>query len=410
MSESRVFDSRTASADRRAAVRPRTLDGRLLVFILAVGVFGILNTEMGVVGILPQVAEVYGVSITQAGLLVSGFALVVAFAGPTMPLLFSRVNRKTVMLLALGIFSLCNVVSVFAPNFGVLLAARVAPAAFHPLYVSMAMSVGGTVGATPADRAKSVSRVFIGVSAGMVLGVPVASWLASAVSLRASMAFFAVVTLAVLAATVVLVPSMPAEGRMSYGRQLAILKKPVLVVSFLAVLAINGAMFGFYSYLSDFLGTVAGMDAFGVSAMLLVYGGANIVGNVVAGRLLAGNAARAIVVVPVVLVALYAVLFAVGRLTLAAAGVVLVLGIVAGVANTIDQHMVAHAAPEAPDFSNGLYLTAANLGTTLGTTLCGAFIAWGSTRLAVLGAVVFLAAGIALSVARTALVRRGAQG
>ena len=142
---------------------------KLLIFILAVGVFGILNTEMGVVGIIPQVSERFGVSVPDAGLLVSGFALIVAVAGPTMPLLFSKMNRKHVMLLALGVFSTCNVAAVCAPSFEVLLACRVLPAAFHPLYVSMALAIGGQTGATEAERAKNSSRVFVGVSAGMVL-------------------------------------------------------------------------------------------------------------------------------------------------------------------------------------------------------------------------------------------------
>ena len=90
---------------------------KLLIFILAVGVFGILNTEMGVVGIIPQVSERFGVSVPDAGLLVSGFALIVAIAGPTMPLLFSKMNRKHVMLLSLGVFSVCNVAAIFAPPY-----------------------------------------------------------------------------------------------------------------------------------------------------------------------------------------------------------------------------------------------------------------------------------------------------
>ena len=82
----------------------------LLILILTIGVFGILNTEMGVVGILPLIAQKFNVSVPTAGWLVSGFALVVAFAGPTMPLLCSRINRKTLMLLALGIFTISNVI------------------------------------------------------------------------------------------------------------------------------------------------------------------------------------------------------------------------------------------------------------------------------------------------------------
>ena len=150
----------------------KQIDSRLLVFILTIGVFGILNTEMGVVGLIPYVAARYGVSVPDAGLLVSGFALVVAVAGPTMPLLFSCVNRKAVMLLALGVFSACNLFATVAPSFELLLAARVIPAAFHPLYVSMAMAVAQQTGDTAAERARNSARVFVGVSAGMVVGAP----------------------------------------------------------------------------------------------------------------------------------------------------------------------------------------------------------------------------------------------
>ena len=76
-----------------------------MILILTLGVFGILNTEMGIVGILPMIAEQYNVSIATAGWLVSGFARVVAAAGPTMPLLCSKMNRKTLMLAAGGICS-----------------------------------------------------------------------------------------------------------------------------------------------------------------------------------------------------------------------------------------------------------------------------------------------------------------
>ena len=65
------------------------------------------------------------------------------------------------MLLSLGVFSLCNVVSVFAPTFEILVAARVIPAAFHPLYVSMAMALAQHTGAAPEERAKSSAQVLL---------------------------------------------------------------------------------------------------------------------------------------------------------------------------------------------------------------------------------------------------------
>ena len=74
----------------------------LLVFILTTGVFGIINTEMVVIGILPLIAENFQVTVPEAGWTVSIFALVVAISAPITPLLFSSINRKKVMILVLG--------------------------------------------------------------------------------------------------------------------------------------------------------------------------------------------------------------------------------------------------------------------------------------------------------------------
>lgn len=160
----------------------------LLVFILTIGVFGILDTEMGVIGILPDIADHFDVSVSKAGWLVSFFALVVAVSGPTMPLLFSGINRKKVMLLVLGVFVLGNIVSIFTSNFTILLLARIIPAFFHPIYCSLAFSVAAA-SVSKKEAPKAVSKVFIGVSAGMVVGVPVASFIASAISLQMAMVF-----------------------------------------------------------------------------------------------------------------------------------------------------------------------------------------------------------------------------
>ena len=386
--------------------RNRAIDGRLLVLILTIGVFGILNTEMGIVGVIPYVAERFGVSVPDAGLLVSGFALVVAIAGPTMPLLFSRMNRRTVMLLALGIFSACNVASIFAPTFGVLLAARIVPAAFHPLYVSMAMAVAQQSGDTPAACAKASARVFMGVSAGMVVGAPIAGMLASAVAFPAAMAFFAAVTVVALVLTIAFVPSMPADRALSYRGQVAILKKPVVLSSLLAAATVNAAMFGFYSYLSDYLGTAAGMGAAMVSGVLFAYGLSNVAGNAVAGRTLGTSPRATMVAGPIVLAVLYVALFAAGVRPALAALLAVVLGVAVGVANTCDQCMVSRSAPEAPDFANGLFLSATNLGTTLGTTVCGAFISGAGAAFSVLGTLPCLALGILFTLMRLRMYGR----
>ena len=387
------------------SISTKNKHNHLLMFILTLGVFGILNTEMGVVGIIPIIAETFGVTVPDAGWTVSLFALIIVFSAPVVPLLFSRVNRKTVMVLALSVFVISNLVSVFTTNFTVLLITRAIPAFFHPLYVSIAFSTAAS-SVSREDAPKAVSKIFAGVSAGMVLGAPGKSYIASEFSFSAAMVFFTVVNAFVLLATIFLIPSMPVKERLSYGTQLSVLRKPVLWNSFLAALLMNAAMFGFYSYLSDYLITVTDVSFKVISLLLFVYGMANIVGNIAAGKLLAQRPFATLKYVPAIMAILYLVLYGLGKLTIPTSIVILILGIFAGIANNGNQFMVSTSATEAPDFANGLFLTAANLGTTLGTAICGMFITVWGTQSSPLGAVAFLLVGVASIIIRNSLMSR----
>lgn len=382
--------------------------GALLVFILTVGVFGIINTEMGVIGILPLIAETFHVTVPQAGLTVSIFALVVALSAPITPLLFSGMNRKTVMLLALGTFTLSNIISMMTSNFTVLLITRALPAFLHPVYVSMAFTLAAS-SVSKEKAPKAVARVFIGVSAGMVLGVPVTSFIASEVSFTMGMAFFTFVNALVLIATLFFVPSMPVKEKRSYGSQLSVLKKNSIWYSILAVTLINGALFGFFSYMSDYLKTITAVSYNIISILLLIYGLSNIAGNVIAGKQLATNPIRSMIFIPFALLVFYVCLFILGEWLAAMAVIILILGILAGYGQNTMQYMITEAAPEAPDFANGLYLLSANLGTTMGAAVCGAFITAFDTRYSVFGSLLFLLASIVFVVLRIRTIQHRKQ-
>ncbi|ANF97077.1 MFS transporter [Paenibacillus bovis] len=351
---------------------------KLLILILMIGAFGIINTEMGVIGILPYIAERFDISVSRAGWLVSLFALTVAVSGPTMPLLFSGINGKKAMLLVLGVFVVSNIVAIFTSNFAVAMIARVIPAIFHPVYFSAAFTIAAE-SVHKKEAPKAISKVFIGVSAGMVLGVPIASFLASAISYQISMSFFAIVNAIVFVAILAFFPSMPVKEKLSYGAQLSVLKKPAIWLSIGAVILLNSAVFGVYSYLAEYLGTVTRMSGSWISIMLAVFGGANIIGNIVAGKLLTNNANRSVVVFPFVLGFVYLLLLLLGQFTVPMAIITVFWGILAGIAGNINQYWITSAARKAPEFANGLFLASVNLGTTIGTAAGGLFIStWGN--------------------------------
>lgn len=366
-----------------------------LLLILTFGVFGILNTEMGIIGVLPAVAERYGIDIVQAGLLVSMFALVIAFAGPTMPLLLSRFNRKKVMLFVLGVFTICNSVSVFAPTFEILLAARIIPAFFHPVYCALAFSTAAA-SVPPEQAPRATARINMGVAAGMVIGVPISNFLAGQFSLSAAMAFFAVVTGVMFILTAWRVPSLPVHSAMSYGRQVRVLRRPNVWLSIFAVLFLNGSIFGVYNYLADYLGEITHASTNMSVLLLALYGIMNVAGSYMAGGLLTKRPIMTVRLFPVILIGLY--LCFLGGLGTAVAPMIVLLffwGLLAGINANINQYWLARAIPEAPDFGNGLFLTAANLGCMLATTFCGHFIhAYGIYYVIVGGIFFAIAAGI----------------
>ena len=354
----------------------QTVNSKIMLIILAAGVFGILNTEMGFIGILPYIAEHYQVSIVQAGWLISLFALGVAAAGPAMPLFMSRFNRRNVMVFILGLFTICSVAAVFTDNFYVLLA--------------MAFTVAAGL-ARPGEEPKMVAKINMGVAAGMVAGVPVSNFLAEEISLAASMAFFAIATFTVLLATLLYVPSMPVKERLSYGSQLSVLKKPSVWTSIAAVIFLNGSIFGVFNYLAEYLGAVSGIAPTIISILLFVYGICNILGSLLAGNLLTVRPLATVKAFPFAAALIYLVMLSGGSAWPFMGAVVVFWGILAGINGNINQYWISRAAPEAPDFANGLFLTAANLGCVFGTTVSGKFIEALGTSYVVLGGLVFCA-------------------
>lgn len=348
-------------------------NNKLIILILTIGVFGILNTEMGFIGLIPQIAERFGVSTSTAGWLVSIFAIGIAISGPIMPLLLSKLERKKVMIIVLLIFIISNIISVFTTSFTVLLIARVIPAIFHPVYIALAFSVASD-SVNSKDAPKAVARVFIGVSAGMVVGVPIVNFLATQFNLSIALSFFALVNIIVLILTLIFIPKMPTKKSVTYGTQLSVLKRPLTWISILVSILFNAAIFGVYSYLTDYLNIVTEAPSHYVSIILFLYGISNILGNIIAGKLLTSIPQTAIFLLPFALIIIYVSLFGLGSFLIPMAIISIFWGTLAGISANITQYVITSSAPDAPDLSNGIFLSAVNSGTTIGTFIGGIFI------------------------------------
>lgn len=344
------------------------------IFFIALGLFGVYTIEFGVVGILPVIVERYGVSVAQAGFLVGVFALVIAVCGPWMVLKFSRYNRKRVLTLCLWIFAISSALSAYASNYGTLMVLRIVPALFHPLYFSLAFVAAMSL--YPPERAtQATAHAFIGTSMGMVLGVPITTWIAAQFSYETAWLFCTVVTLMAGVGILAWLPDTHAGQKTPYGEQLAILRKPALWLNIAASTMIFAAMFSVYAYSTEYLSREASLSAELISVLLVVFGIGGVAGNLLAGKWLAQRKALTTILHPVLLAVAYTLVYAFASPDIwSMTALVLFWGAVHTSGLIVTQVWLTGEAPEAPEFVTGLYISFINLGVTVGSTVGGLFI------------------------------------
>lgn len=343
-------------------------------YIGCLGFLAVITTEFGIIGILPQVAQHYLISINQAGVLLSAFALVIALTGPFMTLLASGFDRKKVMITSIAIFLLTGVVSSLSPPFWLLLLVRILPAFLQPVYIATALSVAVS-GANKKHANELMGIVFMGVALAMVTTVPFATWLASILVWEYSFIVQAIVSMIALISIYFVLPPMPVTEKKSYGSQLKILKKPIFLISTAMNFFMISAWFCTYSYFAEYLNKAKGMDQTMVSCMLLLFGAVGVLSNWIAGKMLDWNVSKTTAIFlsgTVVIPLLFH--FSDGN-TPATLIVIAIWGFMYSPSFLNASTYMISSAPDALEFANSLATSFGNLGITLGTTVGGWIIA-----------------------------------
>ncbi|MGG3281011.1 MFS transporter [Paenibacillus solani] len=345
----------------------------LLIVMLALGVFGIITTEMSIVGVLPQIAQKFAISTSQAGLLVSVFALVVAISGPFLIILVSGINRKVLLLTAIFMFVISNIIYAFTTQFEVMLIFRILPAALHPLFFSIALVTAASL-VQPEKSGQAITKVFTGVTVGFALGVPLTSYLAEQFSLGVAFLFGAMVNALAFIGILTLLPSMPVKERVSFGKQIGILRKPGLWLNIAAVVFIFAAMFSVYSYFAEYLARVTNMNGSLISVMLLIFGIIMIAGNHLFGAFLQRNIVNTVISFLIAYLLAYLLVYYLGSYFVPMIFMVFIWGIIHSGGLIVGQTWLMSEAKESPEFGNSLFVSFSNLGITLGTSIGGWFI------------------------------------
>jgi predicted MFS family arabinose efflux permease len=258
--------------------------GTRTVWLLALGGFAIGTDTFVVAGVLPSLAEDLEVTLSGAGQVVTVFAVTFGVLAPLIAALTAQVSRKKLLLVALGVFVVANALSTFAPNYGSLLACRVLAAAGAAAYTPAAAGCAAML--VPAEqRARALSIVLGGTTVATVLGVPFATYVGSHTSWRAAFAIVAVAAVLAALALALTMPDVPTPAIADLRTRLRVLGdvRVLGVIATTLLLFLGG--FTVYTYIAPALVSGAGVGQDGVVLLLVVFGVAGVVGNMLGGRL-----------------------------------------------------------------------------------------------------------------------------
>lgn len=390
-----------------ASAMDMTRPSRLPLLALALAAFAIGTTEFVIVGLLPAVATDLHVSVPRAGMLVTGYALGVAFGAPPLAVLTARMPPYRALAGLMLVFIAGNLLCALAASYGSLMAGRIVASLTHGAFFGIGATVAAAV--VPANRrAAAIALMFSGLTLANVLGVPAGAWIGQHAGWRAT--FWAVCGLGALALAALLL-WLPQGVRTATGadrRGWSILRRPRLLGA-LGVTALGfGGIFATLTFLSPLLQSASGFSGDAVNSLLLLFGLGLTLGNVLGGwaddrwhgrsmRVVLG----ALVVIEVVLhqVLAWPAGVALGLFLWGAAAFALAPGL---------QARVLEEASDAPSLGSTLNIGAFNLGNALAAS----FGAWALdagmslTRLPLLSAMLALGAfAILVSLQRHAHMR-----
>ncbi|MGR4892761.1 MFS transporter [Sphingopyxis sp. LARHCG72] len=364
---------------------------------LATGAFGIGITEFAPMGLLPDMAEGLGVSIPAAGLLVSAYALGVMLGAPLMTLTTARMNRRTLLIGLIAIFTLGNFLSAIAGDYTTLMIARVITSLNHGAFFGVGSVVAASLVA-PEKRASAVAAMFMGLTLANVIGVPLAPWIGETFGWRTAFGVIAIWGLFTMVALRFALPDIPRAEGGNMLAELGVLKRREVLVA-LALTAIgSAAMFTVFTYIAPILTDATGAGTLFVTAMLVIYGLGLTAGNWLGGIFADRSIDRTLIVSLSGLAAML-ILFAVTMYSPVAAAITIFLWGVATFAIVPPLQMrVMEAASDAPNLASAVNIGAFNLGNAIGAAVGGGVIGLG------LGYPAVSIAGAAMAVAGLAIV------
>ncbi|MHA6297508.1 MFS transporter [Devosia sp. CAU 1758] len=342
----------------------------LPLFALFLAAFSFGTAEFVIAGVLPDVALGLGVSIPVAGYLVSGYAIGIAIGGPALAVLTKKMNRKLlVVLLGLG-FTFGQALCAIAPNFELLLLARVFVSVLHGAYFGIAFVIANSI-VPPDRRGFAMALILSGLTVSNVLGVPGGTAIGTALGWRAT--FWAVGLLGLFASLVIaaLLPARAGEATSqgSLRREFAALGRQQVFLGFSIAILVMIGQYSLFTYIAPLLLTITHLPVEAIPVILLLYGAGATIGVFIGGRLADWRLLPSLIVILCLQVALFiSVYFASPYAIPMSIAVILWGGATFAFGSPLQSRMLMWAA-DAPNLTSALIPAGFNIGIAIGAIL-----------------------------------------
>lgn len=349
------------------------MKSNLPLLALALGAFGIGVTEFSPMGMLSVIAGDLEVSIPTAGMLISAYAFGVVVGAPIMTLGFANMSRRSLLLLAMSIFTLGNLISALSDSYSALLFGRVLTSFNHGVFFGVG-SVVATQLVPPEKRAGAVAAMFSGLTIANIGGVPLATYVAETIGWRTAFMGMTVLGLVTLIALRVSLPKLPVQEKTSLANEIRVLAKGSVLFALLLTVVGSSSMFTVFSYIAPILQDETAVGTLFVTSMLVLYGVGLAVGNVLSGRYADRNLTGTLVLSMLATMVLLTVFAATMQTAWIVPPLIFVWGITSFAVVPPLQALVVTEAADAPNLASSMNIAAFNLGNATGAALGGAVI------------------------------------